>query len=383
MSGHMDSDPLITETSQPRGCKSKFLCPALVLLGVSCLVTAIVCSYFFNYEFQEGVPIRVLSLNTWGMPHSLGSMDKEIRIPAIANMVRKKEFDVYLFEELWMRGDHSIVEKAAASVGYYMTKYDDLAQKACIQPFIFDFICCDGIIAPGGCSGLAVASRYPMNEIEFTMYNVHGPLNDGEKLARKGFGRIQIEPVENVTVDVFVTHTCASDQVEDKQARMAQVKQLMAAVTKSQADFTVLGGDFNSDPRAVNDTTYHILKQDLASSMEDFFQRITAWLIPDRATYANPRNKYSNQYDPVLYDYIWHRSKKGNLVLTNLFDVPWLTTTKLFSSVENQNGDEKSREKREAVGVPSSEDVINFSDHEAVVASLMLYKKNHVIQPSN
>ena len=35
-------------------------------------------------------------------------------------------------------------------------------------------------------SGLAVASRYPMKEIEFTMYNVHGPLNDGEKLARKG-----------------------------------------------------------------------------------------------------------------------------------------------------------------------------------------------------
>ena len=51
--------------------------------------------------------------------------------------------------------------------------------------------------------------------------------------------------------------------------------------------------------------------------------------------------------------------------------------------MENQNGDEKTREKREAVGVPSSEDVINFSDHEAVVASLMLYKKNHIIQPSN
>ena len=33
MSGHMDSDPLITEESQPRGCKSKFLCPALVFLG--------------------------------------------------------------------------------------------------------------------------------------------------------------------------------------------------------------------------------------------------------------------------------------------------------------------------------------------------------------
>ena len=152
-----------------------------------------------------------------------------------------QEFDVYLFEELWMRPDHNTVERAAASVGYYMTKvfvkyyrsfvcktliclfyqkmllpllqifvdpnfsiqnfqpkcgifvdyhgeiasfindklsstgltlkipnstkiifsqYDDLAQKACVQPFIFDFICCDGVIAPGGCSGIELGIEH-------------------------------------------------------------------------------------------------------------------------------------------------------------------------------------------------------------------------------
>ena len=53
--------------------------------------------------------------------------------------------------------------------------------------------------------------------------------------------------------------------------------------------------------------------------MEDFFKIITDWLIPKRATYANPRNTYSgangsiyppgnsSKYPPVLYDYIWHK----------------------------------------------------------------------------
>jgi endonuclease/exonuclease/phosphatase family metal-dependent hydrolase len=387
MSGSMDSDPLITEPSAARGCKTKFLCPALVVLGVTCFITAIVVS-FFSYEasnYQEGVPFRILSLNTWGMPVLFfGGLDKEIRMPAIANMIKKKEFDVYLLEELWMRPDHNLISMEAASVGYYMTAYNSLAQTGCPGLPIFDFWCCDGTDTPSGCSGLAVVSRYPLKQVEFTVYNDHGPMSGGEKMARKGFGRVMIKPTENITVDVFVTHTCASDLESDKVTRMSQVKQLLHAVKNSKADFTVLGGDFNSDPRAINETTYHLLKTDMASSMEDFFQRIASWLIPDKATYGNPRNKYSNMYSPVLYDYIWHRSNTGNLVLTNLFDVPWLTTRKSFTSTEKQDGGEegKPREKRSVEEATSSEEIINFSDHEAVVASLMLFKKKP-IQPSN
>ena len=49
------------------------------------------------------------------------------------------------------------------------------------------------------------------------MYNVHGDCNpfvhlfDGECVARKGVGRVRIEPSPGHTVDVFLTHTCASD----------------------------------------------------------------------------------------------------------------------------------------------------------------------------
>ena len=44
------------------------------------------------------------------------------------------------------------------------------------------------------------------------------------------------------------------------------------------------------------------------SSIEEFFLDIESWLAPDRATYGNPRNSYSNMYSPVLYDYVWHKA---------------------------------------------------------------------------
>ena len=44
------------------------------------------------------------------------------------------------------------------------------------------------------------------------------------------------------------------------------------------------------------------------SSIEEFFLDIKSWLSPNRATYGNPRNSYSNMYSPVLYDYVWHKA---------------------------------------------------------------------------
>ena len=56
------------------------------------------------------------------------------------------------------------------------------------------------------CSGLAIVSRFPILEYEFNSYTYHGdPLKaliDGEWFARKGVGRIRIEPLPNVTVSV-------------------------------------------------------------------------------------------------------------------------------------------------------------------------------------
>merc|ERR1711971_1432917 len=60
---------------------------------------------------------------------------------------------------------------------------------------------------------LAIVSKHEFTQIEFFPYTDHGDLfwKDGEYFARKGVGRVRVEPHPNVTVDVFVTHTCAED----------------------------------------------------------------------------------------------------------------------------------------------------------------------------
>ena len=71
-----------------------------------------------------------MSLNTWGMPGSLGSEFKTQRMAAIAEEVSKGDFDVYLLEELWMQPDH---ETIAASIpnNYSITGFRQLSTSAC------------------------------------------------------------------------------------------------------------------------------------------------------------------------------------------------------------------------------------------------------------
>ena len=55
---------------------------------------------------------KVLSLNTWGMPEKLGSKDKEQRMAAISEELKRGEYDLYLFEELWMRPDYETIKSS-------------------------------------------------------------------------------------------------------------------------------------------------------------------------------------------------------------------------------------------------------------------------------
>ena len=72
------------------------------------------------------------------------------------------DYDLYLFEELWMRGDYATI-KGGVPEGYHITEYWKLTHGKC-----------DGVIGPDGCSGLAVVSKYPIRETEFFLYNVCG-----------------------------------------------------------------------------------------------------------------------------------------------------------------------------------------------------------------
>ena len=187
-----------------------------------------------------------MSLNTWGMPSALGSEYKQQRMKAIAAEVNKAAYDIYLLEELWMENDYWTV-RAGVPKGYNMTEFRGLALPTC-----------DGRVLPTACSGLAIISKFPFHEVEFNSYTEHGNFwkatIDGEWFARKGVGRVRIHPRDDVTMDVFVTHTCADPDPRlhnytNEWYRDAQVKELMETyVKRSTADVVLLGGDFNAGP---------------------------------------------------------------------------------------------------------------------------------------
>ena len=197
---------------------------------------------------------------------------------------------------------------------------------------------------------------------QFLEYSYHGDITkgDGEYWARKGAGRARVSPHPAFVVDLFVTHTCAvGNGYTNAYYREHQVQELVGWVNASNADFVILGGDFNTDPMD-KETSYSNLKKLMISSMEEYFLDIKQWLIPKRATYGNPRNNYSHMYGPVLYDYIWHKAKGWNMIWTNIFDVPWLRCIKNVLDPESGN--------------VTKEEKVNLSDHEAVTSHLLLWK---------
>jgi len=206
-----------------------------------------------------------MSLNTWGMPHSFGSEDKEVRMVAIGQHINQSDHDIYLLEELWMRPDYETIKRFVPD-GWYMTDYSEMTNGKC-----------DGKVAPDGCSGLALVSKLPFIEKSFTAYDDTGDImkafSDGEYLAHKGVGGVRIEPAPGHIVDVFWTHTCASD--DNDYYRQKQVKQLMGVIKESNADFIILGGDFNADPTVnAKETTLPDINKVMVSAIEEFFKKI-------------------------------------------------------------------------------------------------------------
>ena len=125
-------------------CTSLFFIVGVV---VACVAAGI---YFHRIRCTSTncVQLKVMSLNTWGMPEKFGSQYKTERMQAIAEEISKGHYDLYLLQELWMQADHETV-RASLPEGFHMTEFRELALSTC-----------DGRIAPSFCSGLAIISRF-------------------------------------------------------------------------------------------------------------------------------------------------------------------------------------------------------------------------------
>jgi len=319
------------------------------VLGLLLILAGIGLATYFIY-FHGRSKLHVFEFNVWGMPGGMGGCKyKAERMKALAGLIksRKPYFDLFLLAELWMQADHKLLEDAAKSVGLHMTGFRQLASGAC-----------DGRVLITECSGLAIISAYPLKEIEFHEYTWKGKIWDGEALAGKGVGRVRIEPKPNTTVDVFVTHTIAdgTTMYNETWYRIKQAEELVESyLKKSTADAIILGGDFNAPPILKEGEPYFIIQKFMQNACEELFRQLKEWLAPKFATYANQRNSFSGgQYDPVTYDYIFHRSMNPwTQVWANWFELPFLQT----NITETQK-----------------EVFITLSDHEPVISTIYVKK---------
>ena len=82
----------------------------LLLLGVG------FSTYSVYLHFDGRIKLQVLEFNVWGMPRQLGGQYKSLRIPKLAKKLReglaqRKEYDIVLLSELWMKHDHEIIKQ--------------------------------------------------------------------------------------------------------------------------------------------------------------------------------------------------------------------------------------------------------------------------------
>lgn len=156
----------------------------LVCLFIAILILIALLIYFVIFYGRS--ELIVFEFNVWGMPGGIGDCQyKKERMRALANIIRSREpyFDIFMMAELWMEDDHALLMEAANETGLYMTGFRELASSFC-----------DGRVLITQCSGLAIISIYPIKTFEFHQYTWKGTIWDGEALAGKGVGRIQIEP---------------------------------------------------------------------------------------------------------------------------------------------------------------------------------------------
>lgn len=267
-----------------------------------------------DIKSKSGTSLKMLSLMVWGSPGSFGTSDKELRIAAIGNLTQSSGWDIFVLSDLWMRPDHDKILQLIPE-GWDMTSVGDLSLPSC-----------DGVIAPEFCSGLAVVSRFPILEVDFTAFAQSGDLLwDYEYFLRRGLGRVRVEPIKGQKVDVYVTSLASMDY--NYWYREHQAAQLVSLLAKSDADYLVLAGDFNVDPRD-GEATYKSFKGELTDSVEEFYKGDKSkWLDPNLSTLGNPANSYTSKgAHPVIYDYVWYRSAKEKTISVANYQVPHLTT---------------------------------------------------------
>ena len=263
---------------------------------------------------------------------------------ALSLLLFRGQYDFVLLSEVWLRSDHKKMAIAVQAGGLHITRYDKFNTG------------CDGRVWPWGCSGLAIVSKFPILEQNFTKFEDQASfckiVCDGEYFAGKGVGRVMVSPQPGLQLSVIVTHTIC-DKANSK-IRERQVDEVLEVIEKSPGDFILLGGDLNASKTAEGDQSYSKLKKVMTDTFLENEAAQSPWLDPQFATLGNKRNFYSGKSKPVILDYLLFKqiTKKPAKIWSSDFHMPVLTTIR-----------------------DSDKTKISLSDHEAIYSKIFLWKE--------
>ncbi|HWA72555.1 MAG TPA: endonuclease/exonuclease/phosphatase family protein [Polyangiaceae bacterium] len=178
-------------------------------------------------EFEDGVKLRVLSFNVWGVPRITPELEGRMR--ALPGAIAGEGADLVLLQELWEPAHAEAVARALREKGYGYALY--WAQPA------------------RGETGLFAAAKWPLTPIGFQRYAA-GRLPHSfwhlDWLVSKGVASFWLEtPLGRVLVEN--THLQAqyrTDRYEGE--RLSQACELVFANRRYADSALILGGDFNS-----------------------------------------------------------------------------------------------------------------------------------------
>lgn len=113
----------------------------------------------------------------------------------------------------------------------------------------------------------------------------------------------------------------------------------------------------------------------MKNCIEEIFYKLQAWLNPQYATYGNQVNTFSNNYAPIIYDYVFHKENDNSTrVWTSWFELPYFKT---LINIVTDDGSEEDSEDDKKKGSKNNKETkarkISFSDHEAVTTTIYMW----------
>ena len=253
-------------------------------------------------QSQQVRKLSLLTFNVCGLPKPLGTMDsRPKRFFEIGRQIRAMSPDIIGLQEMWETNSTLVLRASQYQHRFSDLEVEHLKRKSLI-----------------GRSGLALASKYPMNDCELLSFSSTSGL---ERMVSKGAVYARIETPDGL-VDVYNVHLTSEPERLNKlfisdsyshQIRALQLRELKDWITRrTKPGIPVyVMGDFNfSEDDNLYRTARRFLGDDLFRLRYGFPQSTESPEIEDDifgATFDPFQNKFAKSPKAISerLDYIW------------------------------------------------------------------------------